>query len=280
MVTLGHWSGRPLSCVTAQHWNMFPHLAPSLPSVQRKSVDGAASGAWNSPYFSYLEIFYLHPPTYPPSLARTSLLFIFIHFSCILVHFISSYHEAAFNEMFLEDSWYFPQDVRMLLRHRAHASSGGGGGRVVVLVNFRFVLVAMAAAAWPLVASSRILFPKWGILFPAWKSVKSSPRCHRTAPPPLRHRRSAGQLVTWGHGHNHNTTLHPHSLSISLSTYFLSFRSINSNVKCHTPRYKISYDVDYYLQVLFGVELIFPWLSIPGNQHHSKVSPTNFLSRY
>ena len=67
-------------------------------------MDGAASGAWNSPYFSYLEIFYLHPPTYPPSLARTSLLFIFIHFSCILVHFISSYHEAAFNEMFLEDS--------------------------------------------------------------------------------------------------------------------------------------------------------------------------------
>ena len=65
---------------------------------------GAASGAWNSPYFSYLEIFYLHPPTYPPSLARTSLLFIFIHFRCILVHFISSYHEAAFNEMFLEDS--------------------------------------------------------------------------------------------------------------------------------------------------------------------------------
>ena len=104
MVTLGHWSGRPLSCVTAQHWNMFPHLAPSLPSVQRKSVDGAASGAWNSPYFSYLEIFYLYPPTYPPSLARTSLLFIFIHFRCILVHFISSYHEAAFNEMFLEDS--------------------------------------------------------------------------------------------------------------------------------------------------------------------------------
>ena len=73
----------------------------TLLTFRPEEESGAASGAWNSPYFSYLEIFYLHPPTYPPSLA---LLVIHSFYSCILVHFISSYREAAFNEVFLEDS--------------------------------------------------------------------------------------------------------------------------------------------------------------------------------
>ena len=88
--------------------------------------------------------------------------------------------------------------------------------------------------------------------------VKSAVSPHRAAAAPTSEVRGTTRYVgTWPQP-QHNTTMHPHSLSISLSTYFLSFRSINSNVKCHTPRYKISYDVDYYLQVLFGVELIFP----------------------
>ena len=41
----------------------------TLLTFRPEEESGAASGAWNSPYFSYLEIFYLHPPTYPPSLA-------------------------------------------------------------------------------------------------------------------------------------------------------------------------------------------------------------------
>ena len=86
--------------------------------------------------------------------------------------------------------------------------------------------------------------------------VKSAVSPHRAAAAPTSEVRGTTRYVgTWPQP-QHNTAS---SFSLNLIIYiFLSFRSINSNVKCHTPRYKISYDADYYLQVLFGVELIFP----------------------
>ena len=86
--------------------------------------------------------------------------------------------------------------------------------------------------------------------------VKSAVSPHRAAAAPTSEVRGTTRYVgTWPQPHHNTASL----LSLDFIIYiFLSFRSINSNVKCHTPRYKISYDVDYYLQVLFGVELIIP----------------------